>query len=47
MGREPDKAGYDYWVGQLKAGDSREVVFNNFSVAPEFADICAEAGIIR
>ena len=47
MGREPDQAGYDAWVGQLDSGISREEVFNGFAQSVEFTRICASYGIIR
>ena len=47
MGREPDQAGYDAWVGQLESGVSREEVFDGFAGSNEFAGICASYGIVR
>ena len=47
MGREPDQAGYDAWVGQLDCGVSREEVFDGFAGSNEFAGICASYGIVR
>lgn len=50
MNREPDDEGLNYWVGELDELDgdkTREDVFEGFANAPEFANICAEAGIIR
>ena len=47
MGREPDQAGYDAWVGQLDSGVSREEVFNGFAASQEFTVICGQYGIIR
>ena len=47
MGREPDQAGYDAWVGQLNSGVSREEVFNGFAQSSEFGAICASYGIVR
>lgn len=36
LGRAPDDAGRDYWVGQLRSGWSRGEVMLNFSESPEF-----------
>lgn len=47
MGREPDEAGYNAWVGQLNSGVSREEVFNGFAQSQEFTQICAWYGIAR
>ena len=47
MDREPDQAGFDAWVAQLRSGVSREEVFNGFSQSIEFARICASYGIVR
>mgnify|MGYP003295998778 CR=1 FL=1 len=47
MGREADKAGFDYWLGEMKNGSTRETVFMGFATAPEFANLCNEAGIIN
>ena len=32
---------------ELGSGKGRQFVFDGFSVAPEFANLCAEAGIMR
>jgi len=45
MGREPDKAGYQDWVGQLKSGKSRLEVFTGFANSQEFYNICDSYGI--
>ena len=47
MDRNPDQAGFDAWVGQLKAGVSREEVFQGFAKSPEFGAICTSYGIVR
>ncbi|MBO4635644.1 MAG: DUF4214 domain-containing protein, partial [Clostridiales bacterium] len=47
MGREPDEAGYNAWVGQLDSGVSRNEVFEGFVGSQEFTDICSKYGIIR
>ncbi len=36
MGREPDAAGYDYWVGLLNRGTRRGEVMVGFSESAEF-----------
>ncbi|MBO7451968.1 MAG: DUF4214 domain-containing protein, partial [Clostridiales bacterium] len=46
MGRDPDDAGMNYWLGVLKA-QSREAVFNSFVASQEFTDICNSYGINR
>lgn len=46
MNREPEKGGFDYWMDSLKNGASREQVFYGFATAPEFGDLCGDAGII-
>ena len=45
MGREPDEAGFNDWVGQLEAGKSRTEVFAGFANSVEFFNICDEYGI--
>lgn len=45
MGREPDEAGFNDWVGQLKDGKSRVEVFAGFANSQEFYDICESYGI--
>ena len=48
FGREPEKEGFDYWLGEMKAGRmTRENVFDGFAVSDEWAGICADAGILR
>ncbi len=48
MDREPEKAGFDYWLGELKAGRmTREDVFDGFASSAEWADICADYGILK
>ena len=47
MGREPEEAGFEFWTSELKSGKDRQYVFDGFSAAPEFADLCADAGIMR
>ena len=47
MDREPEAEGFNFWISELKSGKSRQYIFDGFSNAQEFAEICAEAGIIR
>ena len=47
MNREPDPAGFADWVGQLNNGASRESVFQGFAGSAEWADICAQYGILK
>ena len=35
LGRDPDKAGFDYWLGRLESGTSRAEVFRGFYASPE------------
>lgn len=45
MGREYDQEGLDFWVGQLRGGNSRETVLRRFSNCKEFRDIMASFGL--
>ncbi|MBO7449353.1 MAG: DUF4214 domain-containing protein [Clostridiales bacterium] len=46
--REPDEAGFDYWMFQLEhSGCSRKLIFENFVNSKEFYDICESYGIDR
>lgn len=47
LDREPDAAGYSYWIASLENGSTRVDVFNGFSLSPEFVDICKVYGIDR
>ena len=47
MDREPESGGFNYWVGELKKGKSREDVMSSFAQCQEFANICAKYGIDR
>ena len=48
MNREPEKEGFDYWLGQMKSGAmSRESVFDGFAASEEWVGICADYGILR
>lgn len=46
MGRSSDASGKSHWIDMLKAGTSREVVFNGFAASQEFKGICDSYGII-
>ena len=43
--RDPDTRGYNYWLGKLNAGTSRQSVINSFIISSEFRNICGGCGI--
>ncbi len=43
--REPDKAGYDGWLKELKNGKSRDFVLRGFINSAEFNTLCKKYGI--
>ncbi len=45
LGREPDEAGKESWVQQLRDGASREAILNGFLFSQEFTNQCQVAGI--
>ena len=45
LDRDPEPAGYNYWLTRMADGASRTEVFYGFSGSAEFAGICAYAGI--
>ncbi|MBR5917739.1 MAG: DUF4214 domain-containing protein [Lachnospiraceae bacterium] len=45
MGREPDKDGFNDWVGKLENGSSKLDVFAGFANSQEFYNLCEEYGI--
>ena len=45
LGRTPDEAGFNDWVGQLNEGKSRLDVYAGFANSVEFYNICTECGI--
>ncbi|MCQ2483518.1 MAG: DUF4214 domain-containing protein [Clostridia bacterium] len=45
--REPDEDGFVYWVDMLDSGTSKEEVFNGFSDAPEFTQLCENYGVMN
>ncbi|MBR3058129.1 MAG: DUF4214 domain-containing protein [Clostridiales bacterium] len=47
MDREPEKEGFNYWVGELKKGMSRDEVLDSFARSQEFVNICVEYKIKR
>lgn len=46
MGRTPDQAGFDTWMGVLANGGTRQDVFNGFIESQEWANVCFRAGIV-
>lgn len=45
LGRDPEPAGYNYWLTRMADGATRREVFYGFSGSAEFAGLCAYAGI--
>lgn len=45
LGREPDKAGKDYWVNNLSSGYTRYDIFIGFANSEEFYNLCKSYGI--
>ncbi len=45
LGREPDQAGYNDWVSQLRNGRSRDDIASGFANSQEFANILARYGL--
>ncbi|MCR4649581.1 MAG: DUF4214 domain-containing protein, partial [Lachnospiraceae bacterium] len=43
--REPDKAGYEGWIKELKNGKSRDDVLRGFINSAEFNNLCKKYGI--
>ena len=46
MNRSPETEGFNYWVGVLRDGCSRESVVYGFTRSAEFVDKCVEARIV-
>ena len=44
LGREPDPAGIQYWLGQMAAGKTRQYVMSIFSGSDEFESFCKNKG---
>lgn len=47
MGREPDEGGRVSWMNALKAGTSKEKVFEGFVYSVEFTQLCQYYGVRR
>ena len=47
MDREPENAGFNYWVGELEKGVLRVDVLASFAQSKEFTNICKSYGIER
>lgn len=47
LGRKPDAAGLNAWIGEMDKGATREAIFKGFAESPEFSDLCAKYGIVR
>jgi len=45
LNRGPDGVGYEFWMGHLQSGRSRQWVFTNFCHSAEFEGLCASYGI--
>ena len=45
VNREPEPAGYEYWMNNLSQNMRREDVFAGFSNSKEFIDLCTSYGI--
>jgi len=46
FGREPDEAGFDYWLSELEAGTSLSVVMNSFAISGEMSSLVNETGVL-
>ncbi len=45
LGRTPDEAGYNDWVGKLNNGANRLEIFAGFANSTEFFNICTDYGV--
>lgn len=45
FGRTPDESGFEYWVGLLNSGMSREEIFAGFANSTEFFNLCNRYGV--
>lgn len=45
--REPDTAGFNYWLGKLKNGESRENIFAGFANSEEFYNLCTKYNVVQ
>ncbi len=46
FGREPDEAGFEYWLNLLNSGMAREEVFAGFANSLEFHMLCSDYGVV-
>ncbi|MCQ2533772.1 MAG: DUF4214 domain-containing protein [Clostridia bacterium] len=46
FGRTPDEGGFNYWVGLLNNGASREEIFAGFANSTEFDNLCSDYGVV-
>ena len=46
FGRPADDAGFNYWIGLLKDGTTREEVFAGFANSTEFDNLCSRYGVV-
>lgn len=46
LGRNPDSAGKDFWVGQIRSGKSLNFIYNGFVGSAEFARKCTSMGVL-
>ena len=46
MGRSADTNGSGYWLSEMSSGKNRKEIFNSFALSKEFADICAQYGVL-
>ena len=46
FGRTPDEGGFNYWVGLLNSGASREEIFAGFANSTEFDNLCSDYGVV-
>ncbi|MBD3184991.1 DUF4214 domain-containing protein [Candidatus Poribacteria bacterium] len=44
--REPDTRGYNYWLGKLNNGSTRQSILNSFASSAEFSSVCNSCGVI-
>lgn len=44
--REPDEEGFNYWVGLLSSGSTREEIFAGFANSTEFYNLCNKYNVI-
>lgn len=44
--RTPDKAGKDYWLGEIKKGSTKRTVLEGFIASEEWANTCLDFGVV-